>query len=105
MERSRAQIRPQQSGQPEPPIARMWKSRFLAAARLPLALLANTVMTTSGGYYIYDTVIEGSHRYFASLLPHDAGFTAGLPSEAIMGEFTEGPETLTPEAFQQNPRF
>ena len=62
-------------------------------------------MTDADGYYIYDTVVDGSHRYFASLLPHDTGFSAGLPSEAIVGEFTRGPETLTPEAFQQNPQF
>ncbi len=62
-------------------------------------------MTGTDGYYIYDTVVEGRHRYFASLLPHDRGFTTGLPSEAIIGEFTSGPETLTPNAFQQNPEF
>jgi hypothetical protein len=62
-------------------------------------------MTDSDGYYIYDTVIDGQRRYFATLLPHDTGFESGLPSEAIMGELTDGPHTLTPDAFQQNERF
>ena len=62
-------------------------------------------MTNSDGYCIYETVVDGRHRYFASLLPHDTGFDPGLPSEAIVGEFTHGPETLTPEAFQQNSQF
>jgi hypothetical protein len=62
-------------------------------------------MTSPDGYYIYDTVIDGRHRYFASPLPHDTGFTDGLPSEAIMGEFTQGPDSLTPETFQQNNPF
>lgn len=62
-------------------------------------------MNESVGYYIYDTVIDGHHRYFATLLPHDTGFMSGLPSEAIMGELTAGPDSLTPDAFQQNPQF
>ena len=72
---------------------------------LTQAFSGKDIMTEADGYYIYDTVVEGSHRYFASLLPHDTGFTAGLPSEAIIGEFTSGPETLTPDAFQQNIEF
>ncbi|MCA9178123.1 MAG: hypothetical protein KDB14_26850 [Planctomycetales bacterium] len=62
-------------------------------------------MTDPDGYYIYDTVSDGTHRYFATLLPHDTGFKSGLPSEAIMGEFTNGLEELTPDAFTQNPLF
>jgi len=73
--------------------------------RLSSTLSGKVNMTNSDGYYIYATVVEGSHRYFATLLPHDAGFTAGLSSEAIIGEFTSGPETQTPEAFLQNPKF
>ena len=62
-------------------------------------------MTDTDGYYIYDTVVDGSHRYFATLLSHETGFAAGLPPEAIIGEFTRGPETLTPDSFQQNQQF
>lgn len=62
-------------------------------------------MTDTVGYNIYDTQIDGRHRYFLSLLPYDIGFDSGLPSEAILGEFIHGPESRTPEAFLQNPQF
>ena len=62
-------------------------------------------MTDPHNYYVYDIVINGSHRYFASFLPHDTGFTAGLSPQAIIGEFTRGPDEQTPDAFQQNPQF
>ena len=62
-------------------------------------------MTDSHNYGVYDIVVDGAHRYFASYLPHDIGFTAGLSPQAIIGEFTHGPDELTPEAFQQNSHF
>ena len=68
-------------------------------------LCGEALVSESDDFYIYDTVIDGTPRYFATLLPHDTGFASGLPSEAIMGEFTNGPEELTPNAFQQNSVF
>lgn len=62
-------------------------------------------MQNTDPYYLYDTVVDGRHRYFASLLPPNSGFAEGLPGEAIMGEFTRGPGDLTPDAFQQNTQF
>ncbi|QDT44722.1 hypothetical protein Pan241w_48380 [Gimesia alba] len=55
--------------------------------------------------YIYNTVDGEMHHYYVSPLSHDLGFTTGLPSEAIMGELTNGPENITPEFFQQNTQF
>lgn len=74
----------------------------------PRSLLATCVtlfwlsMSATEGYFVYDTVIEGRPRYYASLLPRDTGFTSGLPAEAIAGEFTG---VRTPEVFRQNPYF
>lgn len=62
-------------------------------------------MASANDCYIYDTVIDGTHRCFAALLPPDAGSVSGLPCEAIMGEFTQGTQALTPDAFKQNPVF
>lgn len=62
-------------------------------------------MTDSGDYNIYVAVINGQHRHLVSLLPEDIVFKSGLPPEAIMGTLTDGPHTVTPEAFQQNERF
>ncbi|MEZ6057224.1 MAG: hypothetical protein R3C01_11025 [Planctomycetaceae bacterium] len=57
------------------------------------------------GFHIVETDFDGQHRYFATLLPHDEVFASGLPPEAILGEFTRGPQMLTYEAFEQNPQF
>jgi hypothetical protein len=55
--------------------------------------------------FVYDTINDGTHRYFASPLPHEYGFATGLPPEAVMGELTNGPDTITPKSFEQNPQF
>lgn len=55
--------------------------------------------------FVYDTVQDDGHRYYVSPIPQKFGFAAGLPAEAIMGELTNGPQSITPENFKQNPLF
>jgi hypothetical protein len=62
-------------------------------------------MKPTDDYFIYATDMDGTVRYLATMLPHDTVFATGLPSEAILGEFTNGPEDLSPIAFQQNQLF
>lgn len=55
--------------------------------------------------YVYYVLVDDRYRCFASLLPSSIAFHSGLPTEAIMGEFTSGIGTQTPQAFLQNPTF
>ena len=59
----------------------------------------------SAGIVVYSVERHGRTLDFLSLLPLDDGFERGLPGEAIIGELTDGIQTITPNNFQTNVLF
>ena len=48
---------------------------------------------------------SGEFEYYISFLPHDFAFEKGLPSEAVLGKLSGGPDRIDPEHFRPNAKF
>lgn len=55
--------------------------------------------------YTIDEPESGSHRVYASFLPHEVAFQSGLPPVAIVGQVMSGSGDLDPAQFAVNSAF